>query len=187
MPLISDLLPKKEGSKLFQKKTYRPWDDESLISSHKIAIDANSSELFNIDKKNIDVDKLMEVSTTSKSTAYSKNITTKIKDLKINQCSDQDLEKKFRGLFGAQKIILQYILTLIDDKLAEYVITASVSMDEFIIKCNLPPNTVKTMLQKLKHKNLLQTYEYKPGRGGYAKYKLPLEVYDFFMKKYRII
>ena len=173
MPLITDLLHKKEGSKLFQKKTYRPWDDELIMSSSQININDDSSEALASEDKNIDASKENDIDTTIAAD-----------QLKINQISCQDLEKEFRGLFGAQKIILQYVLKLIEDRLTEYVITKSISMDEFTIECNLPPNTIKTMLQKLKHKNLLETHEYKPGRGGYSRYKIPNDVYNFFTKRY---
>ena len=59
-------------------------------------------------------------------------------------------------------------------------------MDEFTLICKLTPNTIKGMLQKLKIKKLLETYENKPGRGGYARYKFIKEIYTFFSKNLNI-
>jgi hypothetical protein len=184
MPLISDLLIKKEPNKRFKKIPYRPWDNEQSSSSPQEAVKDSSLELLSSGNKAFDANEKTTDPAINKTSSGVSSTAILLSSPEIHQFSEQSLEKEFRGLFGAQKIILQHLLTLGEERIDEYVITKSISMDEFALACQLPPNTIKTMLQKLKHKNLILRYENKPGRGGYARYRIIKIVYDFFVEKY---
>ncbi len=182
MPLISDLNLKNDGSKRFQKVSYRPWDEELLTPFSK----AEDNSIVPLSSSNEDVKNNNKPNSTKviKSTISNINPTNSLINLEVIQFSTQDLEKESRRLFGAKKIILQYLLQHIEETHNEYVITKAITMDECTLNCKLPPNTTKATLQKLKHRNLLETHENKPGRGGYARYKFSKNVYKFFIGKY---
>ena len=93
-----------------------------------------------------------------------------------------NLEKELRDLYGAQKIIILHFLKQINETTDSYAITKNLSINELIIECNIPENTIRGTLQKLKNKYLLATHEKKPGRGGYARYKFAKSVYDFLVQ-----
>lgn len=176
MPLISDFEQSKKNKKVFQKKAYRPWDSyyELNVAERLITLGDNN-DTIKTSELHIDYD---TTNVSIKDSLQSK--TTNICALTFN------LEKELRHLFGAQKIIIQYLVQQIEENYEEYVITRSISTEEFTAKCNIPANTVKGMLQKLKSKKLLETHENKPGRGGYARYKFKREVYDFFLQRLNV-
>lgn len=169
MPLISDIDKNKTLKARFQKKSYRPWDD--ALPKNNNQIDSTISQNLLSDNKN-----------------FKDNIdqnTVLIDDINVafpSYLPELNLKKELRNLFGAQKIIIKYLLEQIEENTNEYLITKGISMDEFTLACKLPPNTIKGMLQKLKAKKLLDTYENKPGRGGYARYNFTQEVYSFFLQ-----
>jgi len=166
MPLITNHKDR-EVSKRFQKKSYRPWDDESLITNPQIITNNSANEDSPPNGNNINDIK--------NASSLNKN------DIFTDDLTEVDLKKELRDLFGAQKTIIQYLLQQIEEDNNEYLVTKAISMEEFKITCNLTPNTVKGMLQKLKTKKLLKTYENKPGRGGYARYTFGKNIYTFFL------
>jgi predicted transcriptional regulator len=189
MPLISDLLIKKEPNKRFKKTPYRPWDNEETADPTQEEVKDNRIELLSSDNNSLEADKktinpsINKNSSSITSTLTSPSTEILLSTLETYQFLDQNLEKEFRRLFGAEKTILEHLLKLAEERSDEYVITKSITIDEFASSCNLPPNTVKTMLQKLKHKKFLLKHESKPGRGGYARYRIFKKVYNFFMKR----
>jgi hypothetical protein len=165
MPLISDIKKDKEKSKIFKKKSYRPWDENELSSFHNIITTIGESD-DNISL--MDTDKVFIHSTTTHSP--------------LDNFSEQNLKKELRNLFGAQKIVMQYLLNQIEEANDEFVVTKCIVINEFSTMCKLPSNTIKSTLLKLKSKGLLETYEKKPGRGGYARYKFTQNIFTFFTK-----
>lgn len=140
----------------FKKRAYRPWDDtpNTEIPNHNNTDD--SKEILNFHKK----------------------------DDSLVSFSEEELKREFRQMFGAQKIIMQFLVNNIEDKHAEHVITKSITIDEFSSTCQLPSNTIKSTLLKLKNKGFFVTHENKPGRGGYARYKFLLSTVNFFSKSF---
>jgi hypothetical protein len=183
MPLISDLLIKKEPTKRFKKTPYRPWDNEESTSLQEEIKDNKVDLLPSVDNA-VETDIKKTNPSIDKNPSSIPSTKTLLSTTETYQFSDQNLEKEFRRLFGAQKTILQHLLTLVEERSDEYVITKSITMDEFALVSNLPANTIKAMLQKLKQKNLLLKYENKPGRGGYTRYRIFKSVYNFFMERY---
>jgi hypothetical protein len=171
MPLISDLInARKEENKRFQKNTYRPWDDE-LFSNNKERKDEKKSEELDPDPGHDVVEsakKLIDIPENSTSAEFSSE-----------NVRNDSLEKTFRDLFGAQKAILRYLFQCVEENNSEHIITKTISINELSSKCNLLPNTSKGTLQKLKNKKLLATNDNKPGRGGYARYKITKEIYEY--------
>jgi len=178
MPLISDIDKSKKIKTLFQKKSYRPWDDEIPKSNnhidstnnqclpHENKKDTNPTNVEFINN-NIDQDTVLLDNTNTQFTTY---------------LPELNLKKELRNLFGAQKTIIKYLLEQIEENSNDCLITKAISMDEFTLACKLLPNTTKGMLQKLKAKKLLYTYENKPGKGGYARYSFTKEVHSFLLK-----
>lgn len=168
MPLISNQIKKNEPSKHFQKKTYRPWDEDSLITDNSKVSDKviHNTTISNINHYNVNDDS---------------NLSTQVKDLEEKQqLVIFDYKKELRNLFGAQKLILQYLLNQIEEEHDGYIITKPIYMSELIESCKLSINTIKGTLQTLKARKFFETHENKQGRGGYARYKFNKEVFTFF-------
>ena len=180
MPLISELHKTEQKSKLFQKKPYRPWDSELLTTDNHVIIKDDDKEDLVSTNRTITTQLIQDKTYNKRSDINGTSILSAVNDHSIN------LEKELRNLYGAQKIVIQYLLEQIEENNNEYLITKNISMNEFISTCNLPSNTIKGMLQKLKLKGLITTYENKPGRGGYARYKFMQEIYAFFSKNLHI-
>lgn len=155
MPLISEI-EKNKAKNSFKKRAYRPWDDSP------------NTEPANHHNTDDNKEKL----------AFYK------KDDSLVSFSEEELKKEFRQMFGAQKIIMQFLVNNIEDKYDEHVITKSITIDEFSSTCQLPSNTIKSTLLKLKNKRFFVTHENKPGRGGYARYKFLLSTFNFFLKSF---
>ena len=103
------------------------------------------------------------------------------KPSKLNKV-DISLSKICRDLYGAKKTLLIYILKNIEEKNEEEVITKNILIEDLVAHSQIPVNTIKRSLKKLKEINLIDTHEKKPGRGGYARYKLSKEVFIYLEK-----
>lgn len=155
MPLISEI-EKNKAKNSFKKHAYRPWDDAPNTEPSNHHNTDNSKEKLDFYKK----------------------------DDSLVSFSEEELKKEFRQMFGAQKIIMQFLVNNIEDKYDAHVITKSITIDEFSSTCQLPSNTIKSTLLKLKNKRFFVTHENKPGRGGYARYKFLLSTFNFFLKSF---
>lgn len=98
--------------------------------------------------------------------------------------SDLQLEKLWRYLYGAKRSVLQTILNNIEETHINYVITKSLTNEQLMLESSLPSNTIKTSIQQLKKENLILNYERKPGKGGFARYKIQKSVYKYFISKF---
>lgn len=114
----------------------------------------------------------------------------KSKPLKVNEESNVDnstpveLEKVWRGLYGAKKTLLKIIIENIEETHDSHIITRAITISHLMTTSSLPVNTIKSSLQLLKHSDLISNYETKPGKGGFARYKVPKKVYEYFIEKY---
>ena len=97
---------------------------------------------------------------------------------------DIELEKTWRCLYGAKRILLELILKNIEETHKDHVITEAITTNQLASASSLPINTIKTSLQKLKQHNLIINYETKPGKGGFARYQIPKNIYEYFVKKF---
>lgn len=176
MPLISDMDKSKKIKTFFQKKSYRPWDDELLKNNSQI--DSPINQKLPSDSTNCTNPGKVEF--TNNNNDQDIVLVDNISELSTTYLPELNLKKELRNLFGAQKTIIKYLFEQIEEDNIDLIITKGISMDEFALTCKLPPNTIRGMLQKLKAKKLLNTYENKPGRGGYARYYFTQEVYSFF-------
>ncbi|MBW8308659.1 MAG: hypothetical protein K0M45_03295 [Candidatus Paracaedibacteraceae bacterium] len=182
MPLIDDFTNKK--TKKFTKKEYRPWDFEEpsqennesiLIASipPERSVDHNvkeSPQVLNVEK--------IETSFTSQSTTehdYSKLS-------KREESYSLDLEKYARGIYGLQRIILQNLLQRIEKKDELFFYTHPILFKELASLLKAPITSLKGTIYRLRELKVLEVYEYKPGRGGYTSYKIPIPVGSFFIK-----
>lgn len=167
MPLITDLIIKKEATAKFKKKEYRPWDISiSSAEEEKLIPDqVHSSEVQSITQEQVDKK-------------------TNLSDVIF---SSFNLEKEWRNLYGAKKEVFICLIKRIDESDDSKVITKNITLDQLATELNLPPNTIKGALHQLKKSNLLYTEETKPGRGGYARYRILKSVFSFFETKIKNI
>jgi hypothetical protein len=114
-----------------------------------------------------------------------KNETSKSnKELNVDSLNSIELEKIWRGLYGAKKTLLNIILQNIEETHDSYVITKTITNSQLITNSSLPSNTIKSAIQQLKNSYLISNYETKPGKGGFARYQVPKNVYEYFVEKY---
>jgi hypothetical protein len=106
------------------------------------------------------------------------------KELNVNSFNSAELEKIWRGLYGAKKIILNIILQNIEETQENILITKAITIKALLSDSSLPINTIKSALQQLKSSNLISNHETKPGKGGFARYQVPKKIYEYFTKKY---
>jgi hypothetical protein len=166
MPLISDINKDKSFKKNFKKVPYRPWgNDETILQSDSPENIDNSEELVSSSVN--DTETVNILSKTVISTAL-------------------DLKKVDRSLFGAQRSIFLYLIQNIEEYLDEYVITKCITTEDLNIRCDLLPTTIKATLQKLKAKGLIDTFEKKTGRGGFARYRINSETHSFFNEQLKL-
>lgn len=158
MPSITDL-KKLKKTKIFEKKEYRPWDEKSAIS---LSQNTNNSVLKN---ENLEVN-------------------TKLKDHNTDNLNSVNLEKVWRYLYGAKKVIFEQILKNIEETHEQHVITYPLTTPEIATDTLLPQNTIRSATQRLKKEGLIFFHEKKTGKGGFARYSIPLDVYKFFIKKF---
>ena len=95
-----------------------------------------------------------------------------------------ELEKIWRGLYGAKKIILNIILNNIEEDYNDYLVTNAITTNKLVNESSLPINTIKSALHQLKQNNIILNYENKPGKGGFARYQIPKNIYEYFINKY---
>jgi len=167
MPLITEVKTKK-GNK-FKKKNYRPWDiglsgdsDEKLFKDNELITEV----VDEVKKRHAIVSKT--------------NGNTIQKD--ESNFSVLELERIQRNLYGAKKDVFIYIIQQVDINNKNEVISRPITLEQLINKLGLPANTIKGALYQLKKEELLFNEEYKPGRGGYATYRINKEIYLFFEK-----
>jgi hypothetical protein len=139
----------------FQKKSYRPWDLVDSSASKKQENIEQKTDLKHIESVEAEI---------------------------VESNTGLNLRKELRNLYGAQRVVMQYLLKQIEEEVGEEKITKNISINDFVLTCKIPPNTVKATLQKLKAKKLVATYESKPGRGGFGRYNIQKIVYEFFAK-----
>ena len=106
------------------------------------------------------------------------------KELNVDNINSVELEKIWRGLYGAKKTLLKIILQNTEETHDGYIITKAITISQLMTNSSLPANTIKSALQLLKHSNLISNYETKPGKGGFARYKVPTKVYEYFVERY---
>jgi len=170
MPLIADLNSKKKTNNKFEKKLYRPWDDISTIAYENVI---NDTSLTN-HKQQLDTVKKND---SKQATSTSNHII-----LTSSNFSEEELKKLQRTLFGAQKTLLIYLLEKKEESFDNYIITECIYSEEVHKTLKLPLNTIKGMLQMLKKKKLVATFENKPGRGGFSRFKIARQIYDYFKR-----
>lgn len=175
MPLIKDIvLNEADHKKKFQKKAYRPWDDDMPIKTYDIPEESNyipSGEKVNMQVLPVaDVANVVSLQLISQSHG--------------NLLDELDLEKSLRDLYGAQRVIFKFLIGLQVQELENIFVTQPIATNEIALATKLPMNTITTVIGRLKIKKLLQTYENKPGRGGYGRYSFSKYIYSFFLKKF---
>lgn len=179
MPLIKDILKETEHKKKFQKKAYRPWDDEiSLPSSEKREKELNRDEDIN------DSPKFAETQVSGKKLPDSMVFLPVPLDAGKQENTILDMEKCLRDLYGAQRVVFRFLMNLQAQEINSVFITQPISTNEIALATKLPANTIKTVIGRLKNKNLIKTSEWKPGRGGYGRYGFDPDVYNFFLKRF---
>jgi predicted transcriptional regulator len=91
----------------------------------------------------------------------------------------EDFEKTIRYLHGIQKEIIIYLCKNIDNVDNNYAYTKAISSNEMASNLDESKTSLSSSLYRLKKKNLVQSYENKTGRGGFASFMLDKSFYEF--------
>lgn len=154
MPTIDDL-KLKNRSKKFEKISYRPWEFENNNPQGK--------PTNPITDRPEPENKLVTQETTSHEVS-------------------NDFAKILRSLFGIQKNIMFFLCNKISHEDNHYAYTFAFSAHDIVDYTRSTKNSIASSLLRLKQKNLIATHENKPGRGGFASYKLDKELCKFLRK-----
>jgi hypothetical protein len=97
----------------------------------------------------------------------------------INSDDSQDLEEKLLDLGNSQKYIMECLIKNINTTKTEedFVLTNRISSLDIHKYTRIPINTIVRSIFLLKKASIISTFKKKPGKGGYAVYKISKEIY----------
>jgi hypothetical protein len=121
-------------------------------------------------------------SSDSSTLGISQNINKPV--IEPNVHTPYELEKIWRYLYGAKKVLLKEVINNIEEKCSDHVITSALNARQLSTNTSLPINTIRSAVQRLKQDGIIFYYEKKPGRGGFARYLIPVAIHSFFQKKF---
>lgn len=150
MPKIDELKIKLHNKK-FKKTAYRPWD----------SVDGKELVLTNQENKNSII------------------LQKTVNDEFLLSNGIDALEKKVRRLCGLQMNIFLYLIRKIYKKDELYSYTSPISYSELIEYTRSPKCSIAVSLTRLKAKEILLSAEIKPGRGGFAMYKISNDLCNY--------
>jgi hypothetical protein len=145
---------KNKKQKVFKKVSYRPWDTELE--------DTQRSEPQSPVPQN------------------KESVPEKIK----NEFSCEDVKKEICGLYGVQKNILIFLAKNTSTEDDSYCYTNHISHKEIMDHVHSSRASISSSLTRLKTKGLVYSVANKPGRGGFALYKIPKEIYIGLREKF---
>lgn len=140
----------KTKSKKFEKKPYRPWDD--MLTQDE------SLKTINEKKPDEPIEKI---------------------ELLV-EVEEENLDRFSRGLYGVQRNVFRYIVINVIKKDDDFAYTKEITIHDLLDFVKAPVPSIKVSLQRLKKLGIMYHHEYKPGRGGYASYKIKLDKYSYF-------
>jgi hypothetical protein len=155
MPTVDELKDKLKTKK-FKKVSYRPWDMEQnpTVEEVKLSTLAQQSEADPNSKK-------------KETLSYSP------------WSSQSEGAKSFRLLHGTQRNIMIFVCNKISHEDEEFSYTFPFPISELVEYTHSTTASIQGSLYQLKKKNLISTYENKPGRGGFASYKISKEFCNY--------
>lgn len=83
---------------------------------------------------------------------------------------------KFSSIIGLQRAIIIFIYS--ECKIARSKTTGNLTLEHLSMALNSPTGSIKSTIQRLEKKKLLQRVEYKNGRGGWSRYAIPDSLYQ---------
>jgi hypothetical protein len=93
--------------------------------------------------------------------------------------NNSDFTKILRALFGLQRNILFYLCNKISHEDNQYAYTFAFSVHDLVQYTRSTKNSIASSLLRLKQKNLISAHENKPGRGGFASYRIKKDLCKF--------
>lgn len=109
-------------------------------------------------------------------------IKTHVND-KVDEVIAVDFERTYRNIFGVQKNVLYHILRSIEKYDDLYGFSSPISTQDLVLLLKASKKTIQDSFYKLKKAGLVESYEKKTGRGGYACYKIKKEFAEFVLNK----
>ncbi len=103
----------------------------------------------------------------------------------VSTIYDNDkLEKLWRFLSNSKKTILKYLTEISKEENDGLILTTIIIINEAASDLSLPVNTFRTTLQNLREDQLIFNYETKPGRGGFTRYSIQKDLYQYVRLKF---
>ncbi len=151
MVSINDVLNKNKNKPKFEKTTFRPWENV-FIPEHQ----DNSEELPERKSQNqLKLDGARNIS--------------------IHQ-KPQEITFRKESFIGNTLSVIKYIIDKEENRDSEYIYSKSVSNTDIAGYCQTSILAVKTIITRLKKKDVLRIVHGKPGRGGFSIYSIPIKV-----------
>lgn len=87
------------------------------------------------------------------------------------------------SLYGVQRSILTFLFENIAHEDNVYFYTHFIDMRTLMRFTSCSKDTVETSLRRLRHKNVIESWQNKRGRGGFVSFRIRKEIRDIFLNK----
>ncbi len=102
----------------------------------------------------------------------------------LNNYNDNELNKIWRFLSNSKQIVLKYLTKISREENDGLILSDILIINEVANNLSLPVNTLKASLRNLRKEKLIFNYEAKPGRGGFARYSIQKDLYQYLKEKF---
>lgn len=161
MPLINEETLSKSNKK-FKKKNYRPWDLEPVVAEKQAAGESEKTK---------SPDSWQENQAKKKSQFAELMFTT-----------DFEIEIFIKGLFGVQKNILTYLLSVLEEEKSNIYLTKPFSRSDLVAYTKSNTGTVSTSLFRLQEKGVIKLQYSKKGKGSFSVFAVHHDIVNFLNK-----
>lgn len=97
---------------------------------------------------------------------------------------NDELNKIWRFLSNTKQIVLKYLTEISKEENDGLILSDVLIINEVANNLSLPVNTLKASLQNLREEKLIFNYETKPGRGGFTRYSIQNDLYQYLKEKF---
>lgn len=102
----------------------------------------------------------------------------------LNNYGNDELNKIWRFLSNSKQIVLKYLTEISSEENDGLILSDVLNLNEVANNLSLPVNTLKASLRNLSKEKLIFNYETKPGRGGFTRYSIQKDLYQYLKEKF---
>ena len=154
---------------------------EPKLSQTKVKVEPNLSQSRVKDKSNADkLEPKLSQTKAKVETKLKPKLSQKTQTIPRNNLNQTEVKagpsKDFSLLVGLQKQIAIFLFEECQSTLTEE--TTGLTIDYISMSCNTTKSAARKALQRLEQKKIIIRYEFKNGRSGWTRYKLPDVIYQ---------